>query len=79
MLVPVLGFLNVYFFIYSFVADHFQYLASLGMIALVAAGVANCLAGMTLPMRRLGVALCVAFVAALSICSTRLGSAACRA
>ena len=31
-LFPVLGFLNVYPFIYSYVADHFQYLASLGII-----------------------------------------------
>lgn len=31
-LFPALGFLNVYPFRYSFVADHFQYLASLGLI-----------------------------------------------
>ena len=31
-LFPALGFLNVYPFRYSFVADHFQYLASLGII-----------------------------------------------
>jgi len=31
-LFPVLGFLNVYPFRYSWVADHFQYLASLGII-----------------------------------------------
>jgi tetratricopeptide (TPR) repeat protein len=31
-LFPVLGFLNVYPFRYSYVADHFQYLASLGVI-----------------------------------------------
>ena len=35
-LFPVLGFLNVYPFVYSYVADHFQYLASLGIITLVA-------------------------------------------
>ncbi len=35
-LFPVLGFLNVYPFRYSYVADHFQYLASLGIIAPVA-------------------------------------------
>jgi tetratricopeptide (TPR) repeat protein len=39
-LFPVLGFFNVYPFIISFVADHFQYLASLGMIVLAAAGLA---------------------------------------
>jgi tetratricopeptide (TPR) repeat protein len=37
-LFPVLGFLNVFPFIYSFVADHFQYLAGLGMIVLFASG-----------------------------------------
>ncbi len=39
-LFPVLGFFNVFPFIYSFVADHFQYLASLGVIVLVSAGIA---------------------------------------
>jgi len=31
-LVPVLGFVNVYPFLFSFVADHFQYLACIGII-----------------------------------------------
>ena len=31
-LFPVLGFVNVYPFLFSFVADHFQYLASIGVI-----------------------------------------------
>ena len=35
-LFPALGFFNVYPFVFSYVADHFQYLASLGIIALVA-------------------------------------------
>ncbi|HKW00248.1 MAG TPA: tetratricopeptide repeat protein [Vicinamibacterales bacterium] len=39
-LFPALGFFNVYPFIYSFVADHFQYLASLGIIVLFSAAVA---------------------------------------
>jgi len=39
-LFPVLGFLNVFTFIYSFVADHYQYLASLEIITPVAAGIA---------------------------------------
>ncbi len=38
LIFPVLGFFNVYYFRYSFVADHFQYLASIGPLALAAAG-----------------------------------------
>jgi protein O-mannosyl-transferase len=42
-LFPVLGFFSVYFFRYSFVSDHFQYLASMGPLALAGAGiVAGC-------------------------------------
>jgi tetratricopeptide (TPR) repeat protein len=37
-LVPALGFINVFPMRYSFVADHFQYHASIGLIALAAAG-----------------------------------------
>lgn len=37
-LFPVLGFFNVYPFRFSFVADHFQYLACIGPMALAAAG-----------------------------------------
>jgi tetratricopeptide (TPR) repeat protein len=40
-LFPALGFFNVYPFLYSFVADHFQYLASLGIIVLFSAAVAS--------------------------------------
>ena len=38
-LFPVLGFFSVFFFRYSFVSDHFQYLASMGPLALAAAGI----------------------------------------
>jgi protein O-mannosyl-transferase len=40
-LFPAVGFVNVYPFIFSFVADHFQYLASLGIFALAGAGLAH--------------------------------------
>jgi len=42
-LFPVLGFFNVFPFLYSFVADHFQYLASLGFIVPAAAVLARLL------------------------------------
>ncbi len=44
-LFPALGFLNVYPFIFSYVADHFQYLASLAVIIPTAAVFARTLPG----------------------------------
>ena len=40
-LLPVLGFVDNYIFRYSLVFDHFQYLASMGPLALVGAGLAR--------------------------------------
>jgi len=40
-LFPVLGFFNVFPFRFSFVADHFQYLAGIAIIALFSAGLAS--------------------------------------
>jgi hypothetical protein len=40
-LAPVLGFIMLYTFRYSFVADHYQYVASIGPIALAAAGITH--------------------------------------
>src|SRR5882724_4711816 len=39
LLLPTLGLLNIYFFFYSFVADHWQYLACLGIITPCASGI----------------------------------------
>ncbi|MFN2579482.1 MAG: cytochrome c-type biogenesis CcmF C-terminal domain-containing protein, partial [Pyrinomonadaceae bacterium] len=39
VLLPALGFFNIFPFRYSFVADHFQYLAMIGPLAIGAAGV----------------------------------------
>jgi Flp pilus assembly protein TadD len=40
-LFPVLGFFNVYYMRFSFVADHFAYLPSLGVVALTVCGAAH--------------------------------------
>jgi tetratricopeptide (TPR) repeat protein len=65
-LFPVLGFCNVYPFIYSFVADHFQYLACLGIITVVSAGVARWLARWRLWNRPAGYVVCLAPLAVLA-------------
>ena len=56
-LAPVLGILDVYYFRYSFVADHFQYLASAGPLALVAAAGAALVPRAPLRIALAGVAL----------------------
>lgn len=70
-LFPALGFVDVYPFLYSYVADHFQYLASLSLFA--AAG-----AGCSLLRERLGTsggrALCVALLALLGFLTWKQGA-----
>lgn len=70
-LFPVLGFFNVFAFLYSFVADHWQYLPALALIALGAAALARLLANRP-PALRLGLpVLLLAALAAQSTSQTR--------
>lgn len=66
-LFPALGFVNVYPFRYAFVADHFQYLACIGPITLVAAG----LVAVTDRWRKSGWLVCVALVSVLAVLTWR--------
>ncbi len=70
-LFPVLGFLNVYYFKFSFVADHFQYLASLGIITLFSAGVALLLKHAEGWGKMMGQMGCLALLAVLAVLSWR--------
>jgi protein O-mannosyl-transferase len=63
-LLPVLGFFDIYFFRYSFVADHFQYLASLGILTLVVAGATTLLRARG--VRRVATVVSVAGLSVLS-------------
>lgn len=67
-LFPVLGFFNVYPFLFSYVADHFQYLASLAVFALAGAGLLQ----LTAPLPRAGVlALPTVLLAGLALLTWR--------
>ncbi len=68
-LFPALGFFNVYPFLFSYVADHFQYLACMGVIAAAAAGAALLLGRAPPPLRPAGLGLVAALVAALAVAS----------
>jgi cytochrome c-type biogenesis protein CcmH/NrfG len=59
-LLPILGFFDLFFFRYSHVADHFQYLACLGPIALVTAAVVQFVPWRALRVLAAGVLLLIA-------------------
>ena len=68
-LFPALGFFNVYPFLFSYVADHFQYTASLGIIVLVSAGVATLIGHPSPSTRAAGMGIAASLVAILVILS----------
>src|SRR5262245_8765305 len=64
-LFPVLGFFNVFPFVFSFVANHFQYLSSLGIIVGASAGIALTLERVPKWARWAGRAPCIAMLGVL--------------
>jgi protein O-mannosyl-transferase len=68
-LFPVLGFFTVFFFRYSFVSDHFQYLASIGPLALFGAAITTGLG--YLPWKMLRFAICGILLLALGTLTWR--------
>jgi len=68
-LFPALGFVNVFPFIFSYVADHFQYLASIGIITACSAGAAMLAARAGPSVRSACRALAALLVAALAVLS----------
>ncbi len=70
-LFPTLGFFNIYAFVFSYVADHWQYLASIAVLALAAAGIARGTAGAARPARLVWVAGTAALVVVLAALSWR--------
>jgi len=68
---PVLGFIMLYTFAFSFVADHYQYLACIGPVALAAAGLEKGLGRVTWGKPFLQPALCAALLVALGTLTWR--------
>jgi len=65
-LVPALGFFDVYPFRYTYVADHFQYLASAIVFAFAAASITSWLSRTAVNMRRAEAIMCLAIGAPLT-------------
>jgi tetratricopeptide (TPR) repeat protein len=70
-LLPVLGFLNHYFLRYSFVGDHFQYLASMGPLALAGSAIVTGLHRLPKERWLLQPVLCAALLLILGILTWR--------
>lgn len=65
-LFPVLGFVNVFPFLFSYVADHFQYLASLAIFALLGAGITPLISKLPLIQRLAALAPLLALLGFMS-------------
>ena len=68
---PVLGFIMLYTFLYSFVADHYQYLACIGPIALAAAAMKLALGRLGANRTRLQGALAAVLLTVLGVLTWR--------
>jgi protein O-mannosyl-transferase len=68
-ILPLLGFFNVNFYRFSFVADHFQYLPSLGIIVPVASGAILALRALNGWQLAAGRALCATLLIGLAVLS----------
>ena len=71
MLSPMLGFIMLYTFRYSFVADHYQYLASIGPLALAAAGISQAFDAVGKRKRFLMSAVCSVLLVPLGLLTWR--------
>ena len=71
VLSPLLGFIMLYTFRYTFVADHYQYVACLGPIALAAAGLAQFKTGRIVLPPYFQAAFCGALLAVLGVLTWR--------
>jgi len=67
MFLPVLGFINIYFFRYSLVANHWQYFSIIGPIALAATGITRAAGFLEKGNSWLKPALCGAVLLALGV------------
>jgi protein O-mannosyl-transferase len=68
---PMLGLVMLYTFQYASVADHYQYVASIGPIALAAAGISTALGRFGTKKPFLEPALCIVLLAALCVLTWR--------
>ncbi len=70
-LLPVLGLIDTFFWRYSFVGDHFQYLAGMGPLALAGAGLTTGLGALGQPSRWLRPGICGALLLTLCLLASR--------